>query len=333
MLFALESGPKLVGIARLAEQSPLLASKSQADYFELPTRSILNRCSNRDMPFQWTINPYRGCEIGCKYCYARYTHEFMGMTDGLLFERKIYSKREASAILREELSRHRDGAIAIGTSTDPYQPAERRFETTRSILQVFAEQQGRSLSITTKSDLVTRDIDLLKNIHEHNELSINVTVTTTDTSLARKLEPFAPRPDLRLKAVSVLAAAGLHVGVFASPIMPLLTDSIANLDAIASEAVRSGAQYFSGGTLFLMPSAQKQFFPFLEEYYPSLAERYKARYGRQPYLRGDYEKWIRERVRKIRRAHGLNLLARALPPKREGGQVGGSDRKQLPLFA
>ena len=333
MLFALEPSSKLVGIARLAEQSSLLASKSQADYFELPTRSVLNRCSNRQMPFQWTINPYRGCEIGCKYCYARYTHEFMGMSDGLLFERKIYSKQEAATILRQELSRHRDGAIAIGTSTDPYQPAERRFGTTRSILEVFTEQQGRSLSITTKSDLVTRDIDLLKKIHEHNELSINVTVTTTDTALARKLEPFAPRPDLRLKAVAFLASADIHVGVFASPIMPLLTDSIANLDAIASEAVRSGARYFGGGTLFLMPSAQEQFFPFLDEHYPSLAERYKTRYGREPYLRGDYEKWIRARVRKIRRAHRLDSRPKALPPKREGGLGGRSNRKQLPLFA
>jgi len=165
VLFALEPSSKLVGIARLAEQSSLLASKPRADYFELPTRSVLNRCSNRDMPFQWTINPYRGCELGCKYCYARYTHEFMGMTDGVLFERKIYSKQEAAAILRQELSRHLEGALAIGTSTDPYQPAERRFETTRSILEVFAEQQGRSLSITTKSDLVTRDVGLLKKIH------------------------------------------------------------------------------------------------------------------------------------------------------------------------
>ena len=333
MLFALEPSSKLVGIARLAEQSSLLASKPRADYFELPTRSVLNRCSNRDMPFQWTINPCRGCELGCKYCYARYTHEFMGMTDGVLFERKIYSKQEAAAILRQELSRHLEGAIAIGTSTDPYQPAERRFETTRSILEVFAEQQGRSLSITTKSDLVTRDVGLLKKIHARNELSINVTVTTTDTVLARKLEPFAPRPDLRLKAVALLAAAGLHVGVFVSPIMPLLTDSIANLDAIASEAVGSGAKYFASGTLFLMPSAQKQFFPFIEKNYPSLAERYKARYGRDTYLRGDYEKWIRERVRKIRRPHGLGLRPQALPPKREGGHTRSSNRKQLPLFA
>ena len=333
MLFALKPAPKLVGIARLAEQSPLLASKSQADYFELPTRSVLNRCSNPEMPFRWTVNPYRGCEIGCKYCYARYTHEYMGMTDGALFERKIYSKQEAAAILRKELSRGVKGAIAIGTSTDPYQPAERRFETTRSILEVFAEYEEMSLSITTKSDLVTRDVELLKKIHERNELSVNVTVTTTDTTLARQLEPFAPRPDLRLKAVSILAATGIHVGVFANPIMPLLTDSVANLDTIASEAVRSGASYFGGGTLFLMPSAQKQFFPFLEQHYPSLAERYKARYGRDPYLRGEYEKWIRERVRKIRKAHGLDSRPQARPPNREGGSTRRSTRDQLPLFA
>ena len=332
MLFSLDPRPKLVGIARLADQSPLLVSKSRVDYFELPTRSLLNRCSNPEMPFDWTINPYRGCEFGCKYCYARYTHEFMGMEDGNLFERKIYSKQEAATILRRELARHPEGAIAIGTSTDPYQPAEREFETTRSILEVFAENEGLSLSITTKSDLVSRDLDLLKAIHESNDLSINVTVTTTDAALARQLEPFAPHPDLRLKAVAVLAAAGLRVGVFASPIMPLLTDSLANLEALASAAARSGAKYFGGGTLFLMPSAQKQFYPFLEKHYPSLAQRYKARYARHPYLRGDYATWIRERVNKVRAAYGLASRPGPLPPKREGGRTNES-RRQLALFA
>jgi len=328
VLFPLAPRPKLIGIARLADRSPLLQSKSRVEYFELPTRSLLNRCSNREMPFTWTINPYRGCEFGCKYCYARYTHEFMGMEDGRLFERKIYSKRDAAAILRRELSRHPKGAIAIGTSTDPYQPAERKFRTTRSILQVFAEHEGLSLSITTKSNLVERDVDLLRDIHARNDLSINMTVTTADAALARQVEPFAPRPDLRFEAVGRLAVAGLRVGIFANPIMPLVTDSFSNLDAVASAAAAAGATYFGGGTLFLMPSAQKHFYPFLEEHDASLVDRYKARFARDPYLRGHYAEWIRKRVNRVRARH---RLASSPAPTTMHAEEGVSGR-QLPLF-
>lgn len=301
----MEQGPKLVGIARLAQQSKVLRAKTEVEYRELPSRGILNRCSNSRMPFKWTINPYRGCEFGCKYCYARYTHEFMGLEDGELFERQIYAKQHAAAILRGELRRHRSGAIAIGTSTDPYQPAERRFEVTRSILEVFAEGQGRSLSITTKSDLVARDVDLLDAVRRRNVLHVNMTVTTMDADLARKLEPRAPRPDLRLEAVRLLASRGISVGVFAMPVMPMLTDSLENLSAVAKAAAQAGALYFGGGTLFLMPCAQAQFFPFLEKEFPSLVKRYRQRYTNRPYLRGEYAKLIQERLQQVRANHHL----------------------------
>ena len=315
MLFPIEQSPKLVGIARLARQSKMLRAKLEVEYRELPSRGILNRCSNPRMPFRWTINPYRGCEFGCKYCYARYTHEFMGLEDGELFERQIYAKQDAARILRGELRSHREGSIAIGTSTDPYQPAERRYEVTRSILQVFAGEQGRTLSITTKSDLIVRDIDLLDAVRRRNVLHINMTVTTSDAELARKLEPRAPRPDLRLEAVRQLAARGISVGVFANPIMPLLTDSFENLNAVAKAAEQAGAQYFGGGTLFLMPCAQAQFFPFLEEEFPSLARRYRERYSRQPYLRGEYAKAIQERVQQVRANHHLASAPQSYRPE------------------
>jgi DNA repair photolyase len=257
------------------------------------------------MPFRWTINPYRGCEFGCKYCYARYTHEFMGMDDGELFERKIYSKDSAAEILGRELDRRPEGAIAIGTSTDPYQPAERRYRTTRSILEQFSRRRGFRLSITTKSDLIARDIDLLQKIRRANVLDVNITITTLDDGLARKLEPKAPRPGLRLGAVRALANAGVSVGVFANPIMPLITDSEENLSSVAGAAARAGAAYFGGGILFLMPSAQQQFFPFLEKEFPELLARYRQRFGRGPYLRGEYAKLIAERVRGVRARQGL----------------------------
>src|SRR5205807_3773269 len=157
----------LVGIARLAARSDLLEAKRAVEYFEIPTRSILNR-TKPNMPFRWTINPYRGCEFGCKYCYARYTHEFMEM-DASEFEDKIYAKAAAAHLLRQELAKiDRKDGIAIGTATDPYQPAERRFLRTRAILEVFARERGRHIGLITKSDLIVRDIDLLLQIARAN---------------------------------------------------------------------------------------------------------------------------------------------------------------------
>src|SRR3989442_8214329 len=187
--------PALVGIARMAAASPRVRERAEVEYFALPSRSTLNRESSGRMPFAWTINPYRGCEFGCKYCYARYTHEFMEMLPAD-FEDKIYAKAYPAHLLRQELSRiDRKDAIAIGTATDPYQPAERRFRRTRAILEVFAKERGWHLGMITKSDLITRDLDVLAEIAQRNVLNVHVTVTTTDEKLARLLEPRAPRPE------------------------------------------------------------------------------------------------------------------------------------------
>ena len=306
MLFDDSPPSSLTGIARLAARSSVLEAKSRVRYFEIETRSVLNR-TRPGMPFSRTINPYRGCEFGCKYCYARYTHEFMGMEDAALFENQIYAKSNLAPILKQELRKLDPAeAIAIGTATDPYQPAERRFGRTRSILEVFAAGRGRRLSITTKSGLVTRDVDLLLKIAEWNAISVNITITTLDRELARLLEPGAPRPDLRLKAVRTLAEAGIRVGVFPNPILPLITDSERRLDRLASAARDCGASYFGGGLLFLMPAARKVFFPFLAERFPDLLTRYEERYTRNVYLRGEYADMLRERVRAIRVRYGLD---------------------------
>src|SRR4029077_8328401 len=203
----------LVGIARLASQSELLEAKRSVEYFEIPARSILNR-TKPNITFRWTINPYRGCESGCKYCYARDAHEFMEL-EPAHFEDKIYAKAAPRHLLRQELARvqHKDEGIAIGTATDPYQPAERRFLRTRSILEVFAKERGWHLGMITKSDLIVRDLDLLREIARRNVFTVHVTVTSVDEKLARLLEPRAPRPELRLQAVQQLRSAGVAVGV------------------------------------------------------------------------------------------------------------------------
>jgi DNA repair photolyase len=321
MLFGDSPPPGLVGIAKLAAESEVLEAKRLVQYFEIDCRSVLNR-TRPGMPFKWSLNPYRGCEFGCRYCYARYTHEFMELRDSVEFEDRIYAKSDISPILRRELKRidGREG-IAIGTATDPYQPAERRFKRTQAALEVFAKESGVALSITTKSDLVQRDIPLLQEIAKRNAINVNMTITTLDTALARELEPRAPRPDLRLKAVSALAAANISVGVFPNPIMPLITDQEQKLDRLAKAARDHGASYFGGGVLFLMPCSRRVFFPFVEKRFPHLLRRYQEHYEKSAYLRGPYAEMIKERIGAIRDRYGLRSSpARAEFPELENRQ-------------
>jgi DNA repair photolyase len=295
----------LVGIARLAASSPRSLEKRGNEYFLLPVRSILNHCDSERVPFEWTVNPYRGCEFGCRYCYARYTHEYMEL-DPCEFEHKIYVKQNAGECAARDLGRRLGSEhIAIGTATDPYQPAEREFGVTRSILEKIAAREGLNLSITTKSNQVVRDLDLLVRIAARSTLAINVTVTTLRPRLARLLEPRAPRPDLRLAAVRRLREAGLAVGVFAMPVLPGLTDREADLEALAAAAREAGAQWFAGQVLFLMPASQKAFFPFLEEKFPKLLPQYRAWYALSGYAPEAYRREIAERFARLRARYGL----------------------------
>jgi len=326
MLFGDSPSPGLVGIAKLAARSEVLEAKRVVQYFELESRSALNRI-RPGMPFEWGLNPYRGCEFGCQYCYARYTHEFMELRESVDFEDRIYAKSGIAALLRREL-RKIDGSkgIAIGTATDPYQPAERRFHRTQQALEVFAQHTGLALSITTKSDLVARDIPLLQEIAKRNSISVNMTITTLDVALARKLEPRAPRPELRLRAVRAIADAGIPVGVFPNPIMPLITDQEERLDRLAKTARDHGASYFGGGVLFLMPCSRKVFFPFVEKNFPHLLRRYQEKYEKEAYLKGPYRDIIRDRIGAVRDRYGLN----SGPPRRE---LDAWDSAQGMLFA
>jgi len=306
----------LVGIARLAAESPRVRERAEVAYFSLPSRTALNREPTGRLPFAWTINPYRGCEFGCKYCYARYTHEFMEMRNGLDFERKIYAKESAPALLRAELLHARDRglAIALGTATDPYQPAEKQFEITRQMLSVFAEFEGIRFSITTKSVLILRDLEILKAIAAKHDFGVHMTVTTTNARLARILEPKAPPPRKRLEAVERLVSEGIYAGVNAMPVLPGLTDSPASLDELAFQASLAGAKFFHANALFLMPSAMRQFMPFLEKEFPGLARRYRALYARSAYLPENYKQEIADRVQELRVRYKLD--ARRSSPAR-----------------
>ncbi len=297
---------RLVGIARMAAESSVVAEKQRVEYRTLPTRKWLNRCQSTRVPFHWTINPYRGCEFGCKYCYARFTHEFMERRDAAAFETEIYAKDWDAEAFRDELKSLKTGQIVgLGTATDPYQPAERRFERTRGVLQALTEARGISLFVTTKSDLVSRDADLYREIGKHNQVRVSVTITTLRRELARLTEPYAPRPDLRLKAVKELAEGGVSVGVIASPILPMITDSEESLRAVAEAAKSAGATHFAAGVLFLQPSAYNVFLPFVERRFPELAGKYKASYRNGAYLKGAYPERMTALVKSIRSEFGF----------------------------
>lgn len=325
-----EPASPLVGIARLAARGETIAEGHQVEYLTIENRSLLARCTSTRVPFQWMINPYRGCEFACKYCYARYTHEFMELRDGLDFERRIYVKQHASWLLRQELKQVRRGqSIAIGTATDPYQPAERNFGVTRSILEEFARHEDLSLGIVTKSNLVLRDVDLLQAISKKNRLSVNLTITTLHPDLARLLEPRAPRPDLRLQAVKKLALAGIQAGVNVAPVLPGITDAPADLESLVRASAEAGATSLYAAPLFLKPCAAKVFLPFLAEKFPRLAAEYEQRYSTRAFASAPYARRITSLIARYRTKYGMH--SREEPAKKMPSPA--RHAEQFKLFA
>jgi DNA repair photolyase len=236
--------------------------------------------------------------------------------DGGDFEKKIYVKKDAAPLLAHDVSRkysytsekshgEKPDHIAIGTATDPYQPAEREYGVTRACLEELAKREGMSISIITKSNQIVLDIDVLKKIAARSSLQIDITVTTLRPKLARLLEPRAPHPKLRLRAVKELREAGLAVGVSASPLVPGITDGEGELEAVAAAAKEAGAQWFFSGVLFLMPSSAKQFLPFVREKFPRLARLYERWYAKNGYAPEEYRRKASERVARLRRKYGF----------------------------
>lgn len=292
-----------------------LRAKRQVTYHRLPCRTVLNRNPNPQHPFYWTINPYRGCELGCTYCFARYTHTFMDHHDPLDFEREIYAKLRAPEVLARTVA-PADLAgrpVAIGTATDPYQPAERRFGITRRLLEVLAGCPTLELSITTKSDLVLRDLDLLVAIGRSRPLSVHLSLITTDRRLARLLEPGAPTPARRLDTVAALRRAGVRAGLFVMPVLPHITDGEPALDRLFAAARAAGASFAAASLLHLRRAPRASFFPFLAERFPEHLDWYRRAYGRSAYLRGPARDAILSRVRRSRARHSFGAGAPLCP--------------------
>jgi DNA repair photolyase len=300
-----------------------LGPMRDVEFIEMPARTVLNRCENPRLPFRWTINPYRGCEFGCVYCYARYTHEFLELRDPMDFERRIFVKRTAAQVLSHTLARTPIGSdpIAIGTATDPYQPAERKYGLTRSMLEVFAQLGGLDLSITTKSALIARDLDLLRAINSRSKISVNFSLMTLNRRLQRTLEPRAPRPELRLRALAELSRAGIRCNLLMMPVIPGLTDAPAAIESVVRAARRAGASAVWWRSLFLKPAAARRFIPFVKEHFPEVAERIDEFYARAVYAPRGYDERLGTIFDRMRVKYGFKEKA--------GFKVDHRDRRDL----
>lgn len=280
------------------------------------------------MPFSWSINPYRGCRHACVYCYARPTHEYLGLNAGDEFQEVILAKVNAPDVVRRELGRRswRGEGVVIGTATDPYQQVESRYRLTRGILEAFHDFRN-PLSITTKSPMVLRDLDILAALARHVDVTVHFTVTTMDEGLWRKIEPTTAKPRKRLEAIRVLREAGIQAGIFLSPILPGITDDEAHLEAVIAAAAGYGVDFLWGTVLRLGPGISESYLPFVRREFPDLVGRYEQLYSGN-YAPGRYTQMIRQRVDHLKAKHGVpteqaRVIERPLPV---------TPRGQLALF-
>jgi len=306
------------------------------------TRTIISSNRSPDVPFEQSINPYKGCEHGCVYCFARPTHAYLGLSPGLDFETRIFSKPDAPALLRRELSKrsYQPRVIALGANTDPYQPAERKLRITRGLLEVLAEF-GHPVSIITKSGGVARDLDLLTALAERDLIRVYLSITTLDPSLAGRMEPRAAAPAQRLRALRRLSAAGVPVGVLASPMIPALNDR--ELESILTAAAEHGARR-AGYILLRLPMEVAELFEsWLRHHYPGRADKvlgllreshdgelYRSDFGTRMEGTGPYADALAQRFRMAARRLGLDQPTADL--SLEHFTVPGSKRRQLSLF-
>ena len=283
------------------------AKTPKVGFRPLVCKTLLNENANPTLPFHWTINPYRGCQFGCPFCFARYSHGYIEHADPSTFATRIYIKFQAAQVLAETLkpAMVRGRPIAIGTVTDPYQPAEKRYWITRRILEVLARCPDLELSITTRSPLVLRDIDLLRRIATSSRLSVNISMITMHPGLARILEPASPSPRRRLEMIRALTSAGIETGVFVMPILPGITDSPDEIRALLRACRHEGASYAAGDPVRLFGPSWTAFAPTLRAHFPHLLAIYQEAASRGGSFRDCVVRSCGSAFRSAREAAGL----------------------------
>ena len=302
------------GLATTAGRPSVRASVRPV-FKHLPIKSILNSPQQTGMGF-WSLNPYVGCEFGCTYCYARFAHRYVvergeagaaaAWADGE-FEREVFVKNEAPDLLALTLkpSRLEGAAIAIGTATDPYQPAERRFLLTRRILERLTQFHGLTVSLTTKSPLVARDLDVLARLAERGRLTVYISLITMDVPLIRKLEARSPMPQVRLRALEKLVKGGIRAGLAIAPILPGITDGVPQLLALMQAARTAGAAFVHACSLRLYPAVRSTFLPAVARHFPALLPRYERAFDERGHITETYVRALERRVERLKRRTGF----------------------------
>jgi DNA repair photolyase len=296
-------------------------------FYEVRARSILNRVPEASqMPFRWTINPYRGCTHSCKYCFARPTHRYLDFDAGRDFEREIVVKVNSPEVLRAELARRSwtGEHVALGTNTDPYQWVEGRYKLMPGIWEAMRDA-ANPCSVLTKSPLLLRDLPLMQQIAERTEFGAALSIPTIDERAWRSTEPHTPNPNARLEAVAELSRAGIRTGVLIAPLMPGINDAPEQVAQIVDRATEAGAAYITGIALHLRGELKDLFFAWLREHRPDLITRYEELYGRGAYMPTEERRRLgrlvkgpdappSQRMRGIRRSPTVEELPRPAPP-------------------
>lgn len=292
-----------------------------AEVQEIYCKTLLNRIDIPDFSFRWTLNPYRGCRHACRYCYARPTHEYWGMDAGKEFEQRVFAKVNAPEILRHELGRPQwqGEAVAIGTASDPYEPAEAQYQLTRRILQVLRDFQNPA-SITTKGVLVRRDVDVLQELLEVADVQVIFSVGSLDEEVWKLTEMGAPRPLARLEAMQFLVENGIPAGVMMAPLLPGISDGWESIEAVVAAAAQHGAQFLAANLLFLKPGSREWFMPLLQEAYPHLVPGYARLYPRT-FAPRDYTEKVLQLVDGARRKWRLPPMSPVRELKRPQRQL------------
>lgn len=277
-------------------------------FHEVTAKSVLNKVpAGSRMPFEWTVNPYRGCSHACVYCFARKSHTYLDFDSGRDFDSQVVVKINAAEVLRKEVSRPSWGRhhVALGTNTDPYQRAEGRYELMPGIIRALADS-GTPLSILTKGTLLARDIPLLKHAATQVPVGVGISLALLDEQLSETIEPGTPGPRARLKLITRLRESGLPCDVMAMPILPWLTDSDDALDSLFGALATAGATGVTAGALYLKPGTREWFMGWLAEHHPALVGRYRRLYGEGSYASKEYRAWLATRVNAFKTRHGFN---------------------------
>lgn len=294
---------------------------------EVRCKQAINRV--RGMAFGWSLNPYRGCAHHCAYCYARTTHAFLGLDVGLDFASQLFAKTNVAEVLRSELARRswRRDTVAIGTSTDPYQPIEGRYRLTRACLEALADY-ATPCNVTTKGTLVVRDADVLQSMAQRAGCGVSVSLITLDDDVWRTLEPGTPPPAQRLRALRALADRGVPVGVALAPVLPGITDGPASLDALVHAAADNGATWLWAGAVHLEPAVRDYFLSSLAEHFPEALAPYVRVFGppgsptRARYSPKTYADLLQQRVAELKGRYALSERRRPAPSRDEESAAG-----------